>query len=87
MTDLKITQMAAAIQQYITENKLSELKPKDLMPMLVGKGFFNKDHRAGLPLRKVLRDLDKRDMLYLIPQVRADRKAVNVSWFFNAIEV
>lgn len=86
MTDIEITQMASAIQQYLVENGLEEAKPKDLMPMLVDKGFFNSDHREGLPLRKVLRDLDKRNMLHLIPQVRGEKKNKNTLWFFNAVE-
>lgn len=64
-----------------------DAKPKDLMLILIEKGFFAKDHREGLPLRNVLRDLDARNELYLLPQVRADRKEKNVSWFFNAIEI
>lgn len=62
-----------------------DAKPKDLMPILIEKGFFNKDHREGLPLREVLRDLDARNELYFLPQVRADRKEKNVSWFFNEL--
>jgi len=61
---------------------LVDAKPKALMPILIEKGFFTKDHQEGLPLRKVLRELDARNELYLLPQVREDRKEKNVSLFF-----
>lgn len=76
--------MGYVIQAFLQKEKLVDAKPKDLMPILIEKGFFKKDHREGLPLREVLRDLDARNELYLLPQVRAERKEVNVSWFFNA---
>ncbi|WP_415061016.1 hypothetical protein [Flavobacterium sp.] len=82
-----IIKMGYVIQAYLEKEKLVDAKPKDLMPILIEKGFFKKDHREGLPLREILRDLDARNELYLLPQVRAERKEVNVSWFFNAVEI
>lgn len=79
--------MGYAIQSFIEQEKLVDARPKDLMPLLVEKGFFNKDHRDGLPLRGILRELDSRNELYLLPQVRANRKEKNVSWFFNVLEI
>lgn len=78
--------MGYVIQAFLQKEKLVNAKPKDLMPILIEKGFFTKDHREGLPLREVLRDLDARNELYFLPQVRAERKEVNVSWFFNFLE-
>jgi len=51
------------------------------------KDFFSKDHRVGLPLRNLLRDLDAADLLYLLPQVTVDRKEINRFWYFNAINI
>lgn len=79
--------MGYVIQSFFEKEKLIDVKPKDLMPILIEKGFFKKDHRDGLPLRAILRDLDRRDELYLLPQVRADRKEKNVSWFFNELKI
>lgn len=79
--------MGNVIQAFLEKEKLVDVKPKELMPIFIGKGFFKKDHRAGLPLREILRDLDAKNELYLLAQVRADRKKVNVSWFFNFFEV
>jgi hypothetical protein len=86
MQNSEIIKMGYVIQSFLAKEKLVDAKPKDLMPILIEKGFFNKDHREGLPLREVLRDLDARNELYFLPQVRADRKNVNVSWFFNSFK-
>lgn len=83
----EIIKMGYVIQAFLEKEKLIDAKPKDLMPILIEKGFFKKDHREGLPLREILRELDSRNELYLLPQVRADRKDKNVSWFFNKIKI
>ena len=56
------------------------------MPILIEKEFFIKDHRDGLPLRNLLRQLDDDNLLYLFPQVTAERKDRNRYWFFNAVK-
>jgi len=86
MEHAKIIKMGYAIQKLLEEKQLVNAKPKDLMPNLIQKGFFNNDHRNGLPLRNILRDLDDCDMLYLLPQVMVERKETNRFWFFNTIE-
>lgn len=80
----EVIRMGYVIQKYL-ENKedLKDAKAKDLMPLLIEKGFFNQDHREGLPLRNLLRDLDEKNMLYLLPQVSVERKSNNRYWFFN----
>lgn len=83
MENSKIVKMGYIIQDFLLDHKLLDAKPKDLMPILIEKGFFPKDSKEGLPLRDVLRDLDIRNELYLIPQVRADRKEKYTYWFFN----
>lgn len=87
MKNSEIVKMGHAIQEHLIDKSLLEAKPKDLMPMLIEKGFFKQDHRNGLPLRKILRQLDDENLLYLIPQVRVVRKDKNRFWFFNATEV
>ena len=81
-----IVKMSYAIQDYLIENNLVDAKPKDLMPILIEKGFFKNDHRYGLHLRNVLRELDEKNLLYLLPQVKVERKEKNRYWFFNAVE-
>ena len=87
MENSEIIKMGYVIQAFLEKEKLIDAKPKDLMLILIEKGFFKKDYREGLPLREILRDLDSKNELYLLPQVRAERKEKNVSWFFNAIEL
>ncbi|MCX7550278.1 hypothetical protein [Xanthomarina sp. F2636L] len=83
----KVVKMGYVIEEFLKIKKLKNAKPKELMPMLIEKGFFNQDHRDGLPLRNVLRDLDEKNMLYLLPQVEVERKETNRFWFFNAINI
>lgn len=85
MNEDQIVSMSKLIQSYLIQHKLIDAKPKDLMPMLVEEGFFQKDHKDGLPLRKILRELDDASRLDLIPQVRVERKKKNRFWFFNAV--
>lgn len=87
LKESEIVKMGYVIQSYLETHKLVDAKPKDLMPVLIEKGYFKKDHRDGLPLRNILRDLDQRDLLYLLPQVRVERKVTNRLWFFNAIKL
>ena len=55
---------------------------KDLMPLFIREGIFGQDHKNGLPIRSILRDLDKSNQLHLIPSVLAERKSQNTNWFF-----
>lgn len=87
MEKSELIKMGYVIQDFLLKENLIDAKPKDLIPLLIEKGFFEKDHREGLPLRNLLRDLDSRNELYLIPQVRADRKEKNTYWFFNICKV
>ena len=54
---------------------------KEIMPDLIKAGVFTKDNKKGLPLRKVLRALDKEKALDKIPFVHAERKESNVYWY------
>ncbi len=74
MQHSEIIKMGYVIQSFLEKEKLIDAKPKDLVALLIEKGFFKKDHRDGLPLRAILRDLGSRNELFLLPQVRADRK-------------
>ena len=72
-----------AVEAYFEANPKTEwIKPKDIMPDLIKAGVFAKDHKNGLPLRKVLRELDRDAALDQIPRVHAERKDNNVFWYF-----
>lgn len=79
--------MGYVIQDYLKANNLKNAKPKVLMPILIEKGFFNNDHRDGLTLRNLLRQLDDNNLLFLLPQVSVERKDTNRFWFFNAVKL
>ncbi|MDD3877839.1 MAG: hypothetical protein PHT69_14555 [Bacteroidales bacterium] len=72
------------ITSYFENNKGVNIIPaKDMMPYFIKAGIFVKDEKNGLPIRKLLRQLDKENKLHLIPYVIAERKAVNTNWFFG----
>lgn len=60
----------------------TKLPSKDLMPEFVKCGIFPKDHRNGLPIRNLLRKLDKANNLKAIPFAFAERGVANTNWYF-----
>lgn len=79
----KISAINEAVEEYFSLNQsINEISAKDLMPWFIKKGIFPKDHKNGLPIRKILRDLDKKNQLSLVPSAFADRKTKNVNWYF-----
>jgi len=79
----KITHINQVIKEYFELNKsLNKIPAKDLMPWFIRDGIFPKDEKNGLPIRKILRQLDAKKQLSDIPFVLAERKAQNTNWFF-----
>lgn len=86
MSPLPTIKINQVIERYFEENpSINTISSKDLMLQFIEAGIFVKDHRDGLPIRKILRELDDSDSLYLIPYVRAERKKVNTNWFFDRL--
>ena len=85
MADLDL--INEVIRTYFEQNKdVQKVQSKELMPLFIKAGVFNADQKGGLPIRKVLRDLDSKNELHLITNVLAERKSVNTNWFFvNAV--
>lgn len=84
MNHLPIAKINQVIKEYFEKNRsINTVPAKDLMPQFIQAGIFAKDHRNGLPIRNVLRELDRANALHLIPYVRAERKVVNTNWFFD----
>ncbi len=73
-------------QEWLQINDRDLAKPKDLMPYLIEKGVFNRDHREGLPLRRILRELDQLGKLNLIRGLSVERRPTNRLWFFNKVQ-
>lgn len=80
----KITQINFVLKEYFGLNKSVTIIPaKDMMPYFILAGIFVKDSKNGLPIRNLLRRLDEKNKLHLIPFVYADRKEVNTNWYFQ----
>lgn len=80
----KINQIKLVLREYFELNKSVSIIPaKDMMPYFILAGIFPADHRNGLPIRNVLRRLDNKNQLHLIPFVYAERKEANTNWYFQ----
>jgi len=81
--DDRITLINQVISDYFEHNPREKILPaKDLMPYFIKAGIFKKDHRKGLPIRKILRKLDELNQLDRIPYTYAERKDENTYWYF-----
>lgn len=79
----KTAQINKVVKSYFEKNKDVDIVPaKDLMPEFIKAGIFIKDHKNGLPIRKVLRDLKETNQLHLIPFAHGVQKTTNTYWFF-----
>jgi hypothetical protein len=77
-----VSQINEVIENYFNVNKDKNWIPaKDIMPDLIEAGIFSKDNKKGLPLRKILRALDKDNKLDTIPLVHAERAETAVYWY------
>ncbi len=82
-----ISKINHVIKEYFESNpQISKIRSKDLMPYFIKAGIFNKDHRNGLPIRDVLRNLDENNQLDKIPYVLPERKTKNTNWYFIRLE-
>jgi len=80
----KIAQINAVLKTYFEMHPFSgRLLAKEFMPQFIKAGIFVKDERGGLPIRKIMRKLDKAKQLYRIPFVIAERKLKNTNWYFG----
>ncbi len=79
----RILAVNLVVQNYFKKHpRETKIPVKDLMPEFVKNQIFSKDHRNGLPIRKLLRDLDKNNQLKAIPFLFAVRGPANTNWYF-----
>lgn len=79
----QLNKINGVIESYFEKNTTLTIVPaKKLMPNFISAGIFEKDHKNGLPIRKVLRELDRTQQLELIPCVYAERKGPDTYWYF-----
>ena len=81
MSTENIEQINEVIAAYFKTHDEDWIAAKDIMPALINAGVFTKDHKKGLPFRKVLRKLDKENALGKIPFVHAERNEKNTYWY------
>ncbi|MEJ8818766.1 hypothetical protein [Lacibacter sp. H407] len=80
----RIGRIDQIVRDYFEKNKsVTEILSKELMPLFIEKDIFTKDHREGLPIRNLLRDLDAENKLNLLKHVKVIRNAVNRNWYFS----
>ena len=81
----QINLIRRCLDDFCSKSQSSIFTIKDVMPYLVDRGVFNKvDSRNGSQLRKIFRKLNKEGTLNeLIPQVIAEKKNKNISWFIK----
>ena len=71
------------VKDYFSNNpSVDKIPAKYLMPEFIKAGIFTADHRNGLPIRQLLRELDKANKLDKIPNIQPERKAKNTYWYF-----
>ena len=82
MKDLAL--LNSIIDAYFEQHPdVDKIPVTELMPQFVKARIFDKDTKKGLPVRRLLRALDRSNELHLIPTVLAERTEENVAWFFN----
>ena len=80
----RIGRIDQIVRDYFEKNtSVKEVMAKDLMLLFIKKGIFVKDHRGGLPIRNLLREIDAEKKLDLLKHVKVVRNAVNRNWYFT----
>lgn len=83
MQDERLVVINNVINDYFEKNQERNIVPaKELMPYFVIAGVFPKDVKKGLPIRKILRELDDQNALQKIPSLHVERKNKNTFWYF-----
>jgi len=83
MNEENLEKINEVINHYFDTNASVDWIPaKAIMPALIEAGIFTKDEKKGLPIRKILRKLDKESTLEKIPAVHVERRSENMYWYF-----
>ena len=82
--DTRIQAINKVLKKYFEDNPNQRPVPaKEFMGLFVKNGIFNQDSSGGLPIRKLLRELDSENRLSDIPYAIREMKEVNKNWFFT----
>lgn len=84
----KIARINQVVTDYFKSNpSVNKIPAMDLMSEFIKAGIFNKNsEREGLPIRKLLRELDRNNELDKIPSVLPERKTKNTNWYFQRLK-
>lgn len=88
MDKSKIDRINQVLGDFFEKNKdIKRVPALDMMEHFVEARIFNTDYdRPGLPIRKLLRELDENNQLCLIPYAVVERKDKNRYWFFESLK-
>lgn len=79
----KIEKINQVVDEFFANNPgVDKVQAKDLMQLFIEAGIFTQDQREGLPIRRVLRELDSENKLDLVPCAYPERNKVNTNWYF-----
>lgn len=82
----RISSINNVLRDYFAKYPQSKMiLAKEFMPLFINNGIFNKDYREGLPIRKILRNLDAENSLDKIPYAYAERKSKTTYCFFRPL--
>lgn len=83
MSEENLKKINDIISHYFDTNTSQDwIAVNVIMPQLIDAGVFTKDKKKGLPIRKLLRELDKQLALHKIPTVHAHKTQDHVYWYF-----
>lgn len=83
----KITNINQVLCDYFAKNNVNEPVPaKQFMDVFIKAGIFSADRKEGLPIRELLRELDRTHQLHLIPYTIPVRKDQNTNWYFGPVK-
>jgi hypothetical protein len=73
-----------AILEYFEANpEVAKVRAKEMMDFFIEKGIFPKDEKDGLPIRSLLNELNKKNLMQLVPQAYFEMREKVVVWFFS----
>lgn len=58
------------------------VQAKEFMNLFISNGIFNQNDQDGLPIRKLLRELNQENKISAIPYALGKKKEKNINWFF-----
>ena len=83
MNTMQIERINKVVSDYFASHaSVDKIPAKDLMEEFIAAGIFKADHRNGLPIRNLLRELKSQGRLSELPNVEPESKGRNTYWYF-----